>query len=367
MNKLNSFFMVFFNRIYATAIFVNFKFTFLFVLLTICLIMFCYPLVSNGQGFQKENFSRDSLTVRNAHAMAYNSDKGVVTLFGGADESHVLGDLWEWDGVKWSLVAKKGPPPRTFPALVYDGSRKELILFGGNKVLFGTGKEKNNFLNDMWIWKNNSWHQVETTKLPSPRAEASIAYDSNRHCVVLFGGYRNEDSKRIRLGDTWEWDGRRWELKSIDGPAKRNGTAMAYDDYRQCIVLYWGSRDSDQTWEWDGNKWKLALAIDTAGYYNSAIAYDSKNHSLIRFGGWINGDRSGDTWNYDGSHWKKISASGPSARNHTSMAYDSRRNVIVLFGGHDGEHVFGDTWEWNGKKWLLRKNIPPRLRVNNGH
>ena len=97
-------------------------------------------LVPNEFNFKKEYFSEDSLTVRNAHVLVYNPDKQIVMLFGGADESHVLGDLWAWDGDKWFCLSNEGPSPRTFPALSYDTERKQLILFGGNRVLFGTGE-----------------------------------------------------------------------------------------------------------------------------------------------------------------------------------------------------------------------------------
>lgn len=39
--------------------------------------------------------------VRNAHAMAYDNGRGRVILFGGADESKVCGDTWEWGEIRW--------------------------------------------------------------------------------------------------------------------------------------------------------------------------------------------------------------------------------------------------------------------------
>ena len=116
----------------------------------------------------------------------------------------------------------------------------------------------------MWIWDNKSWHKINTST-PSARAEASMAYDSDRQRIVLFGGYRNENGERIRLGDTWEWNGQKWEQKSSEGPEPRNGTTMAYDPFRKKIILFWGSNDSGQTWEWDGNNWELIDSADTLG------------------------------------------------------------------------------------------------------
>ena len=308
----------------------------------------------------------DSLTVRNAHALAYDEDHQMVMLFGGADERQVLADLWAWNGKEWHCLADGGPRPRTFPALVYDGARHQLILVGGNRVLFGTPQDTMTFLDDMWAWDGKAWHQIDTPT-PSARAEASVAYDSHRQRVVLFGGHRTENGERIRLGDTWEWDGQLWEQRASDGPPPRNGSAMAYDSARKRIVLFGGSGASGETWEWDGEAWERIMSAETEGRFNSALAYDTERQALIRFGGWTGEERVGGTWRYDGVRWTKIAHDGPSPRNHTSMTYDRGREVIVLFGGHDGERIFGDTWEWDGSTWSRRTGQAPRLRIDNGH
>jgi hypothetical protein len=113
------------------------------------------------------------------------------------------------------------------------------------------------FLDDMWAWDGKAWHQIDTPT-PSARAEASVAYDSHRQRVVLFGGHRTENGERIRLGDTWEWDGQLWEQRASDGPPPRNHTSMTYDRGREVIVLF-GGHDGERifgdTWEWDGSTW----------------------------------------------------------------------------------------------------------------
>lgn len=308
----------------------------------------------------------DLLTVRNAHSMAYDHDRAVVLLFGGADEHQVLGDLWAWDGREWHCLEDGGPPPRTFPSLAYDGVGQRVILFGGNRVLFGTAEDTNTFLDDMWTWDGQVWRQLHTATPPA-RAEASMVYDSDRQRVVLFGGHRTVDGERIRFGDTWEWDGHRWEQISSEGPSPRNGAAMAYDVHRKRVVLFGGSGAPGETWEWDGKIWERIESAQTEGRFNSATVYDPGRRALIRFGGWTREGRVGDTWRYDGSQWTRLTNDGPAARNHTAMAYDSQRELIVLFGGHDGERVFGDTWEWDGSAWSQRTERASRLRVDNGH
>jgi hypothetical protein len=260
----------------------------------------------------------------------------------------------------------EGPAPRTFPALAYDQADKRLILFGGNRLLFGAAEDPDTFLDDLWAWDGKAWHAIHASTPPA-RAEAGIAYDSHRRRIVLFGGHRTVAGERIRYGDTWEWDGHRWEQVSSVGPTARNGAAMAYDAGRKRVVLFGGSGALDETWEWDGQAWERIFSARAEGRFNSSMAYDSGRGALIRFGGWTRQGRVGDTWRYDGSQWTKLADDGPSGRNHTAIAYDSRRGTLVLFGGHDGEQVFGDTWEWNGQSWSQRTNQLPRLRLENGH
>lgn len=308
----------------------------------------------------------DSLTVRNAHAMAYDNDREKVMLFGGADDRRVLGDLWEWNGKTWHKISASGPVPRTFSSMAYDGDRQRLVLFGGNRVLFGTENDKDTFLDDMWEWDGARWQMIKTTTPPA-RAEACMVYDSARRRLVLFGGYNVVAGKRTRFGDTWEWDGKTWERVSNSGPSHRNGVTMTYDPIHRRVILFGGNGPSGETWTWDGKSWSEIKPAIAAGRFNSVMAFDEARQHVLRFGGWNGKTRVGDTWIFDGIIWKQIDAAGPEARNHAAMVYDAKRQRLVLFGGHDGERVFGDTWEWNGSKWSWLAFHEPRPRVDNGH
>jgi hypothetical protein len=314
--------------------------------------------------------------VRNAHAMVYDSSRRRIVLFGGADESQVCGDTWEWNGKRWTLAspAGAGPGPRTFPAMTYDSLRKRVVLFGGNRVLFGKSLDENKFLDDTWEWDGQSWIQLKVAG-PSPRAEAAMSFDSNRGRVVLFGGYNRSEAGRNQFGDTWEWDGKSWTQIKVTGPSPRNGAAQVFDSGRGKVVLFGGSTPagvSGETWEWDGKQWVENRAALTQGRFNCVLAYDVARRQVIRFGGRYAGKPVGDTWKYDGKEWKQLTSSGPAARNHTAMAYSSTSKGIILFGGHDfgireEVNVFGDTWEWNGDKWFQKEAGELRQRVDNGH
>ena len=310
----------------------------------------------------------EGIGVRNGHALAYDAGRARVLLFGGANDRAVLSDLWSWDGQRWAKIAAAGPAPRTFAAVAQDSDNKRVFIYGGNRALFGSGQPQDTLLSDFWQWDGGHWSRI-LADAPGARAEAALAYDSSRRRLVLFGGYRGTGPQRVRLGDTWEWDGDRWQLVSQAGPSPRNNAAMVYDPDRRVTVLFGGSSGTalGETWEWDGSLWRRSDAPVTEPRYNAAMAYDGASHRVLRFGGWNGTERTSDTWAYDGRAWTLLTRDGPRARNHSALAFDARRGRVVLFGGHDGPNVFGDTWEWFGGRWVLVDSVAARPRIDNGH
>src|SRR5260370_15477329 len=69
-----------------------------------------------------------------AHAMAYDSARGVSVLFGG---SSTIGGLssatWEWDGTNWTQRAiATSPPARVWAGVAFDSVRNRIVLVGGD-------------------------------------------------------------------------------------------------------------------------------------------------------------------------------------------------------------------------------------------
>jgi hypothetical protein len=310
--------------------------------------------------------STDSMTVRNAHALVYDTHRGVVLLIAGADERQVLGDLWQWDGDQWKCLSAAALPPRTFPSAVYDERRRRVVVFGGNRVLFGTTGDSNTFLNDHWEWTGTAWEQFPGPTPPA-RAEAAMVYDRKRDRTVLFGGYRVQNGQRERFGDLWEFDGTRWTEVKSDGPDPRNGAAMTYDIDRNVSILYGGSGLKTDTWQWNGHSWSTIAGDNTIGRFNSVMAFDASRKMVLRFGGWNGSGRTAETWILRDDKWTPVQVDGPAARNHAGMVFDARRNAVVLVVGHDGDNIFGDVWEWDGQRWTCVRNYPARLRIDNGH
>ena len=95
-------------------------------------------------------------------------------------------------------VATTGPTAKASPALAYDSARHRVVLFGGDDCsgLLQGG--------DTWEWDGTTWLQVATTG-PGPRGGATaMAYDRARGQVVLFGGAAPDTPDK---GDTWTWLG----------------------------------------------------------------------------------------------------------------------------------------------------------------
>ncbi len=290
---------------------------------------------------------------RSGHAMAYDSARGVTVLFGGT----YFDDTWEWDGVTWTQRSVTGPSVRYGHAMAYDSTRARVVLFGGNitSIPFYSGQT--------WEWDGNAW-LLRSAFGPSGRGYHKLAYDSSRGIIVLFGGYGlGGGPTAAPLGDTWEYNGTSWTLRSASSLGSRYGHAMTFDAARARVVLFGGDNNSSvlgDTWEWDGTSWIQRLIAGPPARSGHAMGYDSVRGKAVLFGGNDRISLLGDTWEYDGLTWVFRGASAPGRRHSHAMAYDSTRRITVLFGGANNASL-GDTWEWNGTSWTPRfVTGPPR-------
>lgn len=279
-------------------------------------------------------------SARGFSAMAYDSARRRVVLFGGRDSTGTdFDDTWEWDGSGWTLASESGPLARNAHAMAYDSARGRTVLFGG----FNYGSLT--YLGDTWEWDGNNWVD-RTTSGPSLRGAHAMAYDSARQRVILFGGADDNGS----LGDTWEWDGNGWSLMSESGPAARRFHAMVYDSARQRVVLFGGSYGFGNllgdTWEWDGSVWVDRTTTGPSPRHEHAMAFDNTRQRIVLFGGHEGNNISDETWEWDGSSWTLAATSGPAPRFAHAMTYDSARERVVLFGGLNNQIFDFDNETW---------------------
>ena len=307
---------------------------------------------------------------RRHHAMAFDPVRGVLVVFGGSHGSGVLGDLWEWDGVRWRERTPSGPGPsaRENGVMVYDAAREQILLFGGESgaAVFG----------DLWRWDGRDWIELSGASMPSARAAAAIGYHPPRGEVVLFGGR----SATAHFDDTWIFDGGSWRQHTASGvlnrPAARAAGAMAHAG--NMLVLFGGETGATfhgDTWEWDGTRWRLRLGLSPtpparAGH---GMAPDVASGSLVLFGGRFQTSRLGDLWTWNGSAWTQQSPPwglqdpvGQAA----PLVYDARQDQFVSFGG-DGQagSILPDLVAWDRQRWS-RPYTPspgPGPEARNGH
>lgn len=215
---------------------------------------FSRGLVARQNGQRWSIVVPDSMSRRESAAGAYDSHRQRFVFFGGLVGGRAFdttGETWEFDGRQWTRVATSGPSPTLGGAMAYDSRRQVMVLFGG---LDTTGRK----LADTWEWDRTRWTRVSTTG-PSPRFGAGIAYDSKRGETILFGGV---DSTNQKLNDTWRWNGRTWRLAPTSlAPPGRSEGYLAFDAARSVIVMFGGEGAAvvptlGDTWEWNGEHWR---------------------------------------------------------------------------------------------------------------
>ena len=215
----------------------------------------------------------------------------------------------------------------------------------------------------------DTWTQLSPSHAPPPRYGAAMAYDSTRHQVVLFGGegpVTNVYGPVPNLNDTWTWDGTTWTQRlPQSSPPARSGHSMAFDSDRGVVVLFGGFTAGvenggflNDTWTWDGTNWaqqaQQAIYAAPPPRSGAQMAYDSIHHQTVMFSGQGQGVLKvlNDTWLWDGSSWTNvIPPNPPFARLGASMVFDAANGMIVLFGGNIIQAFANDTWLWDGSNW----------------
>lgn len=121
---------------------------------------------------------------------------GVVIVGGTRDFNSTPGGGWLWNGEV--VLSPQGIGLGAFGiALAFDTARQRAIAFGGDRRRAGVEFE---FLGTTQsLTANGQWTSLSLSTGPSPRARASMVYDSVRDRIILFGGRGYEGLS----GETW--------------------------------------------------------------------------------------------------------------------------------------------------------------------
>jgi hypothetical protein len=257
--------------------------------------------------------------------------------------------------IYWTQKQDIGPAPRADHSMAFDSNRGRAVLFGGTDPI-------SRLFNDTWEWDGQNWTQMANTG-PAERLLFALAFDSQRKQTVLLGGAGSGAQGGV-FSDTWGWDGESWTQLADSGPGPRSGHALAFDNDRQRTVLFDGALRGD-TWEWDGEAWTQVADTGPPARKLHCMAYDSNRGRTVLFGGV---DPSGtvifgDTWEWDGAIWTQVADFGADPCVSAALAF--KKDSVALFGGNnptDPVRVFGNTWTWDGRHWTLRQDIGPGPR-----
>jgi hypothetical protein len=234
----------------------------------------------------------------------FTSDAAV--LFGGAQVG-LRTDTWTLAAGRWSPVVATLPHALWFPAAAYDPAHDRAVVFGGRD-------ESNVDRGETRLFKNGAWATVSTATVPDPRFRSALAYSPDG--MILFGGrdsFASDHQWRLTC-DEGGGTSCNWGFVWPDGgnparPTARYGHAMAWDPDRHVVVLFGGyaklptlTEDTvGDTWEWDGATWTAVGVVGPSPRFGHAMAYDPVEHRIV-----LNGGSSGydaapfdDTWVYE--------------------------------------------------------------------
>ena len=252
--------------------------------------------------------------------------------------------IWKWNGAQWSVIDSSGPPVRSLGGVAYDSDRGVVVMYGGSYSLDLTYDET-------WEWSVSSGWTKRSVAGPGKRDHTDMVYDKTRHRMVLHGG---QQSLQSFPSSTWTWDGTAWQEHAAAGPGSRIHHTMLWDPVGQRVLLFGGSRppsggDAGDTWAWNGSSWaSAAAAITPRTHARLGLTVDD----VILLGGFQ--AQSATVLALDDGAWSAMPGMGPGARYLTAMAFDAARGVTVLYGGGDpaSDRLYSDTWEFSpGMGW----------------
>jgi cysteine-rich repeat protein len=288
---------------------------------------------ASGDGCQATCLLPVRPLARSASAIAYDSTRGVLVVFGGRKDGARFGDTWEWNGVDWieRVPATQSPVGRWGAAVTFDSARDRIVMFGG----VGAGVP----LADTWEWDGVAWSE-RTVATPPPGGASKMTFDSRRGVSVLVSSN----------GETWEWDGSAWTPHTQLPGVLTFAPLLAYDETEGATLLV--DPMTSFAWHWDGTTWSMLQTTTFPSALVGAMVYDRARRRAVVVA--APGDAT-LTWELDGTTWiERTDDSSAPPREDAALVYDDTDGVTVRFGGFydDGLARFhDDTWAWDGTTW----------------
>lgn len=267
------------------------------------------------------------------------------------------------------LVETNGPSARMRHALAHDSVRGVTVLFGG----IGDGRSvAEAYRNDTWEYDGQTWTRRPTPHAPSGRTDFGMTFDRDRARIVLFGGFTHDGiNGNRRSGETWEYDGRDWTLRTpTNAPLPRAFPTLFYDPIRKLTTLYGGDSEdpvnprAGDIWVWDGTNWIQRVIEGDRPQFGSfgsparpqMVWDEARGHAVLPPTILNSTDGNRATWTWDGVRWTRraYTFSGFGVTPSTSgsgmgMVYDAYRREVIYWGGDGTDQTW--LWRWTGEAW----------------
>jgi hypothetical protein len=209
------------------------------------------------------------------------SDGETTMLYGGADEAEEPLTLdvcrtWTDDDGDTATSCNASPGPRIEAAMVATGA--SFILFGG--------RNSQGNLDDTWVFERDIW--VDAGSAGPSRNAHKMAYDAFRQHVVLFGG---RDDNGVLPSNTYIYEAEVWSPVDNNGPGGRYGHELVHDPVRARTVMFGGATQTipqsgwRDTWEWDGSDW-LIIPSASGGDAAPAPAWEAGEAAVRGAAAW---------------------------------------------------------------------------------
>lgn len=194
-------------------------------------------------------------------AMAYDSARGRMVLFGAFNPFGAwLSETWEFDGSAWTQAHPANYPSsgRRGAAMAFDSSRNRIVMFGGSDPSVSVRTA------ETWEWDGTNWTRKTPTVSPYERLWHAMAFDPQRNRTILFGGDHLQPYYLGDTNDTWEWDGSQWTRDwTAAAPSVRAGHSMVYDSALGRMVLFGGYNAGVSPNTYPSDTWELGAGIVT--------------------------------------------------------------------------------------------------------
>jgi hypothetical protein len=232
-----------------------------------------------------------------------------------------------------TLAFADNPSPRTHARMAWDTDNHVGVLFGGRALLDkATGVPHST--DETWLWNGGRWLQRFPQTRPPARSAHSMTFDPNHGRVFVFGGRVeaiDKDSEPVFLNDLWAWSDEQWtrvDGDSAQKPSARHYSGLAYDPVRDRLVMFGGNK-----------------------YGADGVAIDPNY----------------ETWEFDGTQWTNVTGEAPKVAKPI-LAWDPVNHDIVMLGV-DETATSGRMYRYNGTTHVWTQVTPAALPtcINEGY